>query len=130
MKQLRLMTPCYVLSAVALFLSVACQSASAPAPSIGTVAPDVILNGLDGGIVKLSDFQGKPVLINFWATWCVPCRAEMPAIVEASKKYEKSGLVVLAVDVQEDKTLVQPFVNEFSMPFPVGIDSTGEAVGK
>jgi len=54
----------------------------------------------------------------------------MPAIVDASKKYEQSGLVVLAVDVQEDKTLVQPFVNEFSMPFPVGIDSTGEAVGR
>jgi thiol-disulfide isomerase/thioredoxin len=110
-------------------LVAACQPANA-APVIGGAAPDVMLPSLSGETLSLSQLKGKPVLMNFWATWCVPCREEMPMIVDAAKKYERTGLSVLAVNVQEGEALVKPFVDEFALPFPILMDKDGAVVNR
>ena len=69
--------------------------------SVGTPAPDFTLSNLEGKEVKLSQFKGKAVLLNFWASWCVPCRSEMPAIELLHREYKDKGLVVLGIDDEE-----------------------------
>lgn len=100
-----------------------------PAPTVGRAAPDFRLETLDGSSVRLSDFQGKLVLINFWASWCPPCRQEMPGIVQAYNQNKDRGFVVLSVDEQEDNGTVQRFADQFAMDFPIALDVTGQ-VGK
>jgi cytochrome c biogenesis protein CcmG/thiol:disulfide interchange protein DsbE len=68
---------------------------------VGDIAHDFELEDFDGNRVKLSDYRGKPVIINFWATWCAPCRLEMPELQEAFENYEEEGLVILALDQDE-----------------------------
>jgi peroxiredoxin len=95
-------------------------------PNVGDPAPDFTLKTLDGEKVSLSDFKGRPVLINFWATWCPPCRFEMPAIERAWQQYKDDGFVVLAVDVEEPISVVQRFVESFGLTFPVLLDYKGD----
>lgn len=95
-------------------------------PSVGDEAPDFTLKNLDGEEVSLSDFKGQPVLINFWATWCGPCRIEMPIIEAMYQKYGDEGFVVLAVDVQESITVVQSFVDSMGLTFPILLDLKGD----
>jgi len=76
-------------------------STPAPAPVVGAPAPDFALSDLDGGEVRLTDLQGQVVLINFWATWCGPCRLEMPAIEAEYQARKAQGFAVLAVDLDE-----------------------------
>lgn len=97
-----------------------------PSPDKGRAAPDFRLETLDGKSVRLSDLQGKTVLINFWATWCLPCRQEMPEIVKAYSKYHDRGFEVVAVDEQEDRDTIKKWVDAFGMPFPVAFDSSGQ----
>jgi peroxiredoxin len=92
---------------------------SQTAPVEGSRAPDFQLQTLDGQRVRLSELRGQVVLINFWATWCAPCRLEMPAIQD---RYERGGFEVLAVDFDESPELVQAFVNELGLSFPVLLD--------
>lgn len=92
----------------------------------GALAPDFTLESLDGSQVSLADFRGRPVLINFWATWCGPCRVEMPYIQAAYERYKEQEFVVLAVDIQETKPQVEAFAQEFSLTFPVLLDETGK----
>jgi cytochrome c biogenesis protein CcmG/thiol:disulfide interchange protein DsbE len=94
-------------------------------PSVGDDAPDFTLKNLDGEKVSLSDYEGQPVLINFWATWCGPCRLEMPIIEEMYQKYRDEGFVVLAVDVEESITVVNGFVKSMGLTFPVVLDYKG-----
>lgn len=96
------------------------------APTLGDPAPDFTLKNLEGEKVNLSDFKGQPVLINFWATWCPPCRFEMPAIQKMYDQYKEDGFVVLAVDVQESITQVQQYIDQGGYTFPVLLDYTGE----
>lgn len=96
------------------------------APRKGFLAPDFTLTTLDGDTVRLSDLQGKPVLINFWASWCGPCRAEMPHIQAAYEGHADDGLVVLGVDQSESPPAVARFVEEFGLTFPVPMDSDGK----
>ena len=70
----------------------------------GKPAPDFELSALDGKKVKLSDFRGKAVLVNFWATWCGPCKIEMPWLVDLQQRYSAKGLVVLGISVDEGST--------------------------
>ncbi|MCS6801666.1 MAG: TlpA disulfide reductase family protein [Chloroflexota bacterium] len=112
----------------ALLLS-ACQPASG-APAIGGTAPDFTLPTLDGRSLSLSSLRGRPVVINFWATWCAPCREEMPLLQTAFLRYGATGLTVLAVDVQEGEALVRPFVEEFGLTFPVLLDKNGDVVSR
>ncbi len=95
-------------------------------PSVGDPAPDFTLKNLAGETINLSDFKGRPVLINFWATWCGPCRIEMPVMDAMYQKYQDEGFVVLAVDVQESITIVQSFVNSMGLTFPILLDLNGE----
>jgi peroxiredoxin len=92
---------------------------------IGRAAPDFLLKAPDGSQVRLSDLQGKPVLVNFWASWCTPCRQEMPEIVKAYDAHKGNGLVVVAVDLQENGDQINGFAREFGMEFPIVIDRNG-----
>lgn len=94
----------------------------------GMRAPDFTLTEVTTGEeVSLSDFQGQPVLINFWATWCGPCRLEMPHLQEAYEAHQDRGFIVLAVDAKNDAGLqaVLDFVDELDLTFPVVKDATG-----
>jgi thiol-disulfide isomerase/thioredoxin len=83
------------------------------AAAAATPAPDVSIKDLDGRDVRLADYRGKVVLVNFWATWCEPCRIEIPWMIEFQQKYGARGFTVLGVAMDEEgKTVVQPFVTK------------------
>ena len=98
----------------------------------GKLAPDFTLTSLDGKTVRLSDFRGKAVLLNFWATWCEPCKIEMPWFVEMQKQYGDQGLQILgvAMDDASPKDISQ-FAKEMGVNYPIviGRDSVGDAYG-
>ncbi len=87
------------------------------------LAPDFTLKNLKGEDVSLSDFKGKYVLINFWATWCKYCDIEMPSLNKLNKEYE--DVVVLAVDVMEDKKIVEKYIEKGKYEFQVVLDEEG-----
>jgi len=99
-----------------------------PAPQQGFLAPDFELQTTRGETIKLSDLRGQAVLVNLWATWCPPCRAEMPAIEKIYNEYKDEGLVVLAVNMtyQDSQADIAPFVAEYGLSFPILLDQTGE----
>ena len=88
----------------------------------GQIAPDFTLRTLDGKAVQLSDYRGKRVIVNFWATWCPPCRAEIP---DFQKLYEKKDVEILAVNLtetEESTEEVKGFIKEYELTFPVLMD--------
>ncbi len=94
---------------------------------VGTAMPDAIVPDVKGGDIRLSAYRGKPMLVNLWATWCGPCRREMPALERLSK--EQGGkLTVIAIDQREDPAVVQSYVKRFGVTFAVGIDD-GQRLG-
>lgn len=98
----------------------------------GTAAPDFELKSLDGKNVKLSDYRGKAVLLNFWATWCAPCKIEMPWFVELNKKYQAQGLVIVGVAMDDSgEGEIAKFAKEEGVNYPIllGKDSVGDAYG-
>jgi peroxiredoxin len=92
------------------------------APNVGRRAPDFILPGLDGVKIKLSDLRGKPVVVNFWATWCGYCVEEMPLLQEALDANKDKGLVILAVNYGETGARAEEFVQLFGYTFTVVLD--------
>lgn len=102
--------------------------ADMPAPVANAPAPDFTLPTLDGSRVRLSDLKGQVVLVNIWATWCPPCRVEMPIIQTVYDQYRDKGFVVLAVDQDEDRRVVAAFMNENKLTFPALLDA-GNRVG-
>jgi len=98
-----------------------------PAPRRGAPAPEFTLTALNGETYSLSELQGKTVIVNFWATWCAPCREEMPDLQEIHDEYADEGLVILAVNANEPPATVQGFVDEYDITFPVLLDP-GRAV--
>lgn len=94
----------------------------------GNLASDFTLEALDGSEVSPSEYRGNVVLINFWATWCPPCRAEIPDIEGAYRARKDDGLVVLGVDVEESREAVAPFVEAMGMTYPVLLDESGQVL--
>lgn len=94
------------------------------APIKGAIAPDFSLLNLEGETVSLSDFRGKSVIVNFWATWCGPCRLEMPEL-EAAYQEHQPDLVILAVDIMESPEQVSDFFLELELSFEPLLDTDG-----
>ena len=93
-------------------------------------APDFTLPTLSGGTIRLADFRGKVVLLNFWATWCVPCRMEMPALEAFYQRHKDAGLAVLAINLDTlSTTSVEAFVQEVMVTFPVALDPSWSIAG-
>ncbi len=87
-------------------------------------APDFALQAMDGKTYRLSELTGRPVLINYWATWCIPCKAELPILEKLYQEYQQKGMVIISVNaIEQDSTdKVQSLVNQFGMTFPVLLD--------
>ena len=98
-----------------------------PAPRMGFLAPDFSLQTLQGDALGLPDLQGRPLIINVWASWCTPCKAEMPALERVYQRYRDQGLVVLAVNAtnQDSVAAASTFVQDHGLTFPVLLDLDG-----
>ncbi|OGL06529.1 MAG: hypothetical protein A3I03_08285 [Candidatus Rokubacteria bacterium RIFCSPLOWO2_02_FULL_68_19] len=92
-------------------------------PSRPQTAKEFSIPTLAGTTLRLADYRGKVVFLNFWATWCPPCKEEMPAMERLYQRYKDKGFVVLAVSVDaEGPPIVNPFVMEYKLTFPIGLD--------
>ncbi len=90
-------------------------------------APDFVLEKLHGGKARLADYKGKVILLNFWATWCVPCRVEMPGMETVWQKYKDQGFLILAVSVDEgSRERVETFSRIMNLSFPILLDPDSE----
>jgi len=89
----------------------------------GTVAaPDMTVQGLDGEMIRLSDYRGKVVVLNFWATWCPPCRAELPHFVDLYRAYKDKGVVMIGVSMDEaGPDYVRAFSKQVGIPYPIAV---------
>jgi peroxiredoxin len=98
------------------------------APQKGFLAPEFTLKDPQGVSVSLSGLRGRPVLVTLWATWCAPCRAEMPLIEKMYETHLDQGFVVLAVNatLQDDPFAIVPFSEKYDLTFPILLDETGE----
>ncbi len=120
-----------LLSGCSILSAPASGSARPTTVKIGDLAPEIDLKSVTGDQITLSKLEGKPVLVNFWATWCGPCRQEFPALVHMYKKYQDQGLVVLGVNFQDDNSDdgVRTFMRNTLVNFPV-VRDVGERVGR
>lgn len=93
---------------------------------VGSAAPEVNLVAMDGKHLSFERYRGKPVWVNFFATWCPPCKEELPEIERRFQSEHARGLVVLGVDQQEKAAQVKPFIARFGLRYPVVIDESGQ----
>jgi peroxiredoxin len=113
----------------------AVETAAAPNPAAAAVcdgkskrAPDFVLKDMAGKDVRLSDYKGKVVLINFWATWCGPCKYEIPIFVELQQRFGPQGLAFLGISVDDPVESLRPFASEYKMNYPVLVGNGREDV--
>jgi peroxiredoxin len=116
-------------------LFVSCLALGMPAlataaASPGAPAPDFTLASRDGGKVSLTDLKGQVVMINFWATWCGPCRQEMPLFAQLQSKYEPLGFTLLAVNVEPDSAAAVTWLKGMPITFPVLFDTDSAVAGR
>ncbi len=106
---------------VIFFIRINMLAATQPSTGslIGQPAPEFVLNNLDGKAMSFSEFKGKVIILNFWATWCPPCRVEIPAFILLQKKYEKKGFTFIGVSLDENgPRIVKNFVKSAGMNYP------------
>jgi peroxiredoxin len=103
----------------------------APPTASGNVAPEFTVTDLDGRKLSLSDYKGKVVLLDFWATWCTPCREEIPHFVEMQNKYGPQGFQVIGVSMDDDAKPVREYYEKYKLNYPValGDDKLAERFG-
>ena len=112
----------FILTIASLFtVSVGVQAASVSGP-----APNFTLKSLNGSNVKLSELRGKVVLLNFWASWCGPCREEMPLLNKIHNKYQPLGFTILGVNVEEQSDAAKNFIAQRPVDFPILLDSKNQ----
>jgi cytochrome c biogenesis protein CcmG/thiol:disulfide interchange protein DsbE len=104
-----------------------------PVSEMTRPAPDFVLPGLDGTTIRLNDYRGKVVLVNFWGTWCEPCKEETPALAAVYKKLHDRGLVIIGVDLRNQERSgadgdadVRAFVTRYGATYPIALDIAGE----
>lgn len=112
------------------------EARRASSPPTGELAPDFTLRSLDGKMVRLSEFHGKAVVLNFWATWCDPCREEMPWFVDLQKQYGPQGLQIIGIAMDDaDPEDIAKFAKELNIDYPILVgkesarDSIADAYG-
>jgi len=98
-------------------------------PAVGHPAPNFEMHLANGEKVTLNDLKGHPMIVNFWATWCPPCRREMPDLIKAYEAHKDEGLVVLEVNSAEAPVQVEAFIEQFGVTAPVVIDARNEVLG-
>ncbi len=92
---------------------------------IGRLAPDFELETLDGDRFRLSDWRGHPVVVNFWASWCTPCRREVPVLIRLQDQFRDDGLIIVGVNIEEARSPARSFAGEFGINFRLPMDFTG-----
>jgi cytochrome c biogenesis protein CcmG, thiol:disulfide interchange protein DsbE len=130
-------TPAPSVAVVSARPSVVASVAPTPAPSgsagggaafhVGEPAPALVVPQVGGGTIDLAGLKGKPVWINFMATWCPPCQDEFPLMNGFAARYASNGLVIIAVDVREEEGAVAAFADQLNATFPLGLDADGKA---
>jgi thiol-disulfide isomerase/thioredoxin len=110
-----------VLAAAIVALWVACstQRTTRPAPGVPAPSLNVVLDDMNGHPVNLASFKGHPLIVNFWATWCPPCKAEIPWFVDLEKRYKDQGLTILGVSVDDAPKDIQTFAAENKVNYPM-----------
>jgi len=94
-------------------------------------APELTLDTLDGeGEIRLADYRGKAVVLNFWASWCEPCKDEAPLLEETWQRYREDGLVVLGIDAQDFRVDARKFVERYGLTYPIAYDGNGASLGR
>jgi peroxiredoxin len=117
---------------LAPFIGTMClvQAAAAADVGPGTPAPDFVLAARDGGKVRLADLKGEVVMINFWASWCGPCRQEMPLLGQLQSKYEPLGFTLLGVNVEPDSQAALAWLKDVPVSFPILFDTANAVAGR
>ncbi|MBI4236207.1 MAG: TlpA family protein disulfide reductase [Chloroflexi bacterium] len=94
----------------------------------GKPAPLFALRTFDGGEVRLQEFRGRPVVVNFWASWCAPCRVEMPHLTEAYRRHREEGVVFIGINIQDTRQNAEEFLRDFDVPegYLIVTDVTGQ----
>lgn len=112
--------------ALGLVFSILAATSLAASGMEGQVAPDFVLKSTSGENLRLSEYRGDVVMINFWATWCGPCRQEMPLLDELYRRYHRVGFNLLGVNIDDDTTRALRMVEELDLHFPVVFDTRKE----
>ena len=118
-----------VLAALCLALAAPLVAAAGSTPP-GSPAPDFTLATRDGGKLRLADLEGQVVMINFWATWCGPCRQEMPLLTQLHDKYEPLGFTMLGVNVEPDSAAAVAWLQKVPVTFPILFDTTSDVASR
>lgn len=119
-----------IVLALALALASSFGAPVAHAVGDGAVAPEIALKDLSGHPVKLAELKGKVVLVDFWASWCGPCREELPVLDALYKKYKERGLVIIGVGLDRDADKLNKFLRALPLSFPVVHDPAGVVANK
>ena len=103
----------------------ACGTIGSGTARVGDAAPDITATDLDGRPVALSSLRGRPVIVNFWASWCVPCRQEMPLLRDELAKHAPEGLAIVGVLFRDEADPAREFARSFSVTWPSALDPDG-----